>query len=95
MVMTLDGFGSHLQPEALKVFSDHKILVVKEEGDTSHVCQAYDKDVAKEDKQHHRSLLHMIRLEIDMVDQWTLVLVANKASFLYRRVHICLFVEGI
>jgi hypothetical protein len=80
MVITLDGFGSHLQHEALQVFSDHKILVLKEEGDTSHVCQAYDKDVAKEDKRHHRSLLHMIRLEIDIDDRWTLVLVANKAS---------------
>lgn len=82
MVMTLDGFGSHLQPEALKVFADHKILIVKEEGDTSHVCQAYDKDVAKEDKRHHHSLLHRIRLDIDMADQWTLVLVANRARLL-------------
>ena len=35
MVMPLDGFGSHLQPNALKVY--HKIYMVKEEGDTSHV----------------------------------------------------------
>ena len=82
VVMTLDGFGSHLQPEALKVFADHKILIVKEEGDTSHVCQAYDKDVAKEDKRHHRSLLHRIWLDIDMVNQWTLVLVANRVRLL-------------
>jgi hypothetical protein len=81
MVMTLDGFGSHLQPEALKVFSDHKILAVKEEGDTSHICQPYDKDVAKEDKRHHRSFLHLIRLEINMVDQWSLVLLVNKVRF--------------
>ena len=79
MVLTLDGFGSHLQGEALKVFADYKILIVKEEGDTLQVCQAYDKDVAKEDKRHHRSLLNGIRMQIHMVDQWTLVLVANKA----------------
>ena len=32
MAITLDGFGSHLEGDALKVFSDHKILIVKEEG---------------------------------------------------------------
>ena len=32
MVMTLDGFGSHLEGDALKLFAKHKILVVKEEG---------------------------------------------------------------
>ena len=55
--------------EALKAFYDHKILVVKEEGDTLHVCQVYNKDVAKEDKRHHCLLLHMIWLEMDMVNQ--------------------------
>ena len=27
--ITLDGYGSHLQGDVLKVFSDHKILIVK------------------------------------------------------------------
>ena len=39
MAITLDGFGSHLEGDALKVFADHNILIVKEEGDTSQVCQ--------------------------------------------------------
>ena len=30
MPITLDGYGSHLQGDALKVFSDHKIFIVKE-----------------------------------------------------------------
>ena len=34
-VLSLDGFGSHLDPETLEVFAKYKILVVKEEGDTS------------------------------------------------------------
>jgi hypothetical protein len=38
--MTLDGFGSHLVPEALQAFTDAKIEVVKEEGDTLQVNQA-------------------------------------------------------
>lgn len=80
MAITLDGYGSHLQGEALQVFYDHKILIVKEEGDTSQVCQAYDKDVAKEDKRHHRSILSRVRVEVHMVDQWMLVLVANQVD---------------
>ena len=35
MEITLDGFGYHLEGDALKVYADHKILIVKEEGDTS------------------------------------------------------------
>jgi hypothetical protein len=41
-VLSLDGFGSHLEASALLVFEEHKIIVIKEEGDTSHVSQAYD-----------------------------------------------------
>ncbi len=48
--LTLDGFGSHLVPEALPAFTDAFIEVVKEEGDTSQVNQAYDQSVAKADK---------------------------------------------
>jgi hypothetical protein len=55
--MTLDGFGSHLLPEALQAFTDAKIEVVKEEGDTSKVNQAYNQSVAKEDKKLIREQL--------------------------------------
>jgi hypothetical protein len=48
--MTLYGFGSHLVPEALQAFTDAKIKVVKEEGDTLQVNQAYNQSIAKEDK---------------------------------------------
>ena len=78
MVLTLDGFGSHLQGKALKVFADYKILIVKEEVDTSQVCQAYNKGITKEDKRHHFSSLNGIRVQINIVDQWTLVILANK-----------------
>ena len=76
MVMTLDGFGSHLEGDALKLFAKHKILIVKEEGDSSQVCQPYDKKVALADKRHHRSLLTGICVHM-MIDQWALILVAN------------------
>ena len=77
IAITLDGFGSHLEGEALKVFADHKILIVKEEGDTSQVCQAYDNEVALSDKRHFRNLLNGIRLLLPMVDQWALIIIAN------------------
>jgi hypothetical protein len=48
--MTLNGFGSHLVPEALQPFTDAKMEVVKEEGDTLQVNQAYNQLVAKKDK---------------------------------------------
>ena len=35
MSINLDGFGYHLEGDALKLFVYHKILIVKEEGDTS------------------------------------------------------------
>ena len=35
MAQTLDGHGFHLQGDALKIFADYKILIVKKEEDTS------------------------------------------------------------
>ena len=36
----IDGFGPHTSSlEAMEIYSSHKILLLKEEGDTSHVCQ--------------------------------------------------------
>ena len=52
MAITLDGFGYNVEGDALIVFVDHYILIVKEEGDTSQVCQAYDNEVAKSNKLH-------------------------------------------
>ena len=50
IVLSLDGFGSHLVGKSLEEFSKCKILVIKEEGDTSQVSQSYDQLVAKSDK---------------------------------------------
>ena len=83
MEITLDGFGSHLEGDYLKVFTDHKILIVKEEGDTSKVCQAYDDEVAKSDKHHHRDFLNGILCDMPCIDQWTLILAANNACYLF------------
>eukprot|EP00956_Cyclotella_meneghiniana_P008732 scaffold11931_cov56-Cyclotella_meneghiniana.AAC.4 len=80
VVLSLDGFGSHLTPDQLLVFSDYKILVIKEEGDTSQVCQAYDQIVAKEDKRRARELLDTIkRFKKNPINQWDLILILNEA----------------
>ena len=39
VIKIIDGFGPHTSSvEAMKIYAKHKILLVKEEGDTSHVC---------------------------------------------------------
>jgi hypothetical protein len=59
--MTLDGYKSHLLPEALEPFTELKIEVSKEEGDTSQSNQAYDQEAAKEDKRLTNEALDMCR----------------------------------
>ena len=81
--INLDGFGYHLEGDALKVFTDHNILIVKEVGDTAQVCQAYDNEVSKSDKRHHRYLLNGIQCDMPCIDQWTLIIVSNNVCSLF------------
>ncbi len=61
-LLSVDGFGSHLKTEALETFAKHQILVIKEESDSSQVCQPYDQRVvAKQDKKVTRGLLERFR----------------------------------
>ena len=83
MEINLDGFGSHLEGDALKVFADHKTLIIKEEGDTSQLCQAYDNKVSRIDKYHHCDLLNGILCDIPCIDQWTLIIFSNKVFYLF------------
>ena len=47
VLLSLDGLTSHVNVlNSQEIFAELKIMVIKEEGDTSHVCQAYDKQVA-------------------------------------------------
>ena len=82
MVLTPDGYVSHLQGDALKIFSDYKILIVKEEGDTYQVCQAYDKDVSLSQKRHHHHFLNGTMTAVNMVDQYPLIIVAKNVCTL-------------
>ena len=80
VVFSLDGFGSHLDAQSLVVFSQFKITVVKEEGDTSQVSQAYDQMVAKEDKHFTRQMLDGYKFHIKhMINQWELIIIINEA----------------
>ena len=68
--ISMDGFGSHANVHsANECFARHKILVLKEEGDTSQVNQAYDQFVARDDKRIIRDYLKRFRTRIGM-DQW-------------------------
>jgi hypothetical protein len=73
-----DGFGAHLlSHKANEERFVAKILSLKEEGDTSHVCQAYDKHVAKGDKCAKSLSLSFLRTGFKvsnlLIDQWSLV----------------------
>ena len=78
VIFSLDGFGSHLDIKALEMFNEYKILVIKEEGDTSQVSQAYDQHVARQDKQWVREFIDAVKNHHrQMIDQWQLIIIAN------------------
>ena len=80
MVLSMGGFGSHLKESALHIFSDHMIIVVKEEGDTSQVSQAYDQTVAKNNKKFTCEMLDKYKFHTTHVmNQWELILIINTA----------------
>ena len=74
----LDGFGSHTNNlPANQLRYDNKILSLKEEGDSSHVNQAYDRLTAKSDKHIHRKSLAYLsqdkRYNSQLINQTDLV----------------------
>jgi hypothetical protein len=75
------GFGAHLlSHKANEERFTTKIFSLKEEGGTSHVCQAYDKHVAKGDKDAKSLSLSFLRTGFKvsnlLIDQWILVQVS-------------------
>jgi hypothetical protein len=78
MLEIFDGFGAHLASfPAMTQRFENKILALKEEGDSSHVNQAYDEFVAKSDKVAKDKSLAMLcgatSISQGVVDQWGLV----------------------
>jgi hypothetical protein len=79
-LLSVDGFGSHLKTEALETFAKHRILVIKEESDSSQVCQPYDQIVAKQDKRVTRGLLEGFCFSRHgVITQFELILIVNTA----------------
>jgi hypothetical protein len=73
-----DGFGDHLLSHKVnEEYFSAKILSLKEEGYTSHACQAYDKHVAKGDKSVKSLSITFLRTGFKvsnlLIDQWSLV----------------------
>jgi hypothetical protein len=67
-----DGCGSHVNNlHALEVRERHKIVAVKEEGDSSHVNQAYDKHVARSDKSFFREFLALFRTAKNIIKEFS------------------------
>ena len=55
-------------------------MVIKEEVDTSHVCQAYDQQVAKDDKTYMRAALNVLNPVLSQsMYQWYLIYISVKA----------------
>jgi len=86
-MFTLDGFGSHVNVhEALKIFTEYKILITKEEGDSSQVNQAYDQLVARADKRHlNCSLIKIKKTLKSKMTQWHLIKIAANAQMKVSR----------
>ena len=67
----------------MAIFLKYKIMLVKEEGDSSHVCQLYDQDPAKKDKAELRFWLDKLRnvasLTRGCIDQWALLAIGLQA----------------
>jgi hypothetical protein len=82
VAVSCDGFGSHVNVHAAhEIFSVNKIMVVKEEGDTSHVNQAYDQSVAKQDMTLMRQNLERVRRSLGFcIDQYYLIAIAIDAQ---------------
>ena len=71
-----------MQGDALKIFADYKLFIVKEEGYKSQLRQAYAKDVSLSNKRHHRHFLNDIRMTVNTVDQYAVIIVENKVCTL-------------
>ena len=86
----VDGFGSHTADwKVMQLYADAKIELIKEEADSSHINQAYDKYVAKNDKRCGRALLDNLRRSGSsytkgVLDQWHLVHVADLHQYSFN-----------
>ena len=79
VIKVIDGFGPHTSNlKSMELYAASKILLLKEEGDASHVNQAYDQRTARDDKRTCRGALSFVRtttaLTRHVIDGWCLEL---------------------
>ena len=69
--------------KSINTYKKYKVLMLKEEGNTSHVCQIYDQDYANQDKYRFRYDTYVLRLWIPetrgTLNYWCLVNVGLQA----------------
>ena len=81
----LDGYLPHTTSlEAMLAYFRRRILLLKEEGESSHVSQTYDQKKAIEDKKNMREAAVMLRaagsLILGVLDTWALMLCGMHAT---------------
>ena len=91
------GFGSHcMNHTALEMRLDANIISIKEEGDSSSVNQAYDKEVTKTEKRVQcQSLAYLRQLKGSekFIDKWSLIILGC-AAFRYTRDHTTIWINS-
>ena len=82
VLLSLDEFGLHGNVQSShEIFAAHKILVMKEEADTSHVNQVFDQRVSKADKMYIRSALQaLVPIVGRSINQWVLIAISIDAQ---------------
>ena len=62
---------------AHEITAGYKIVIVKEEGDTSHMNKAYDRQVSKDHNTHICAAVHAISPDLGLkIDHWYLISMA-------------------
>ena len=80
----VDVFGPHTSSlKSMETYAKYKVLMIKEEGDTSHVCQRYDQYSSKKDNASFREDNYFLRSRIpatrSVLNSWCMVNVGLQA----------------
>ena len=72
------GFGPHTSSlKSMDIYAKYKVLILKEEGNTAHVCHIYDQDNDKKYKASFRGVTSVPQLwisaTISVLNSWCVV----------------------
>ena len=79
-----DGFGPHTSSlKSMETYATYKVSMLKEEGNTSHVCQNYDQHASKKDTAIFRDNNYILRSWMtatrSILNYWRIVNVSLQA----------------